>query len=364
MCIRVLRIIIHIVLLHVCSFCLGQGSTLTDGPYVFYQNDYRVIKYITHGELKKDSATTRSRSVPQLTVAIPGQPSASFTVTLKKNVQPEASTYRSAEKLLVLSDIEGTFEGLQKLLRAGGVIDEQFNWAFGKGHLVICGDLFDRGEDVTACLWLLYKLEGEAKAQGGQVHYILGNHEIMNLSEDYRYVNPKYQQVASLMGTTYKALYAGNTELGRWLRTRNIMERIGDYLFLHGGVSQVINASGLSLNEINDLARPYYEMSGYDSILNQAHVLALFSDATAPFWYRGYFMEPQASMAQVDSTLHLYRVKHLVVGHTIVDSVQTRYNGKVIAMDVNYHVGNYQALVIDNTGIYCIKGDGEKRKLD
>ena len=128
------------------------------------------------------------------------------------------------------------------------------------------------------------------------------------------------------------------------MRTKNIIERIGDNLFLHGGVSQAINESGLSLKEINNQARPYYEMSGYDSILNKAKVLPLLAATRAPFWYRGYFIEPRASMAQVDSTLHLFNVKHIVVGHTLVDSIQTRYEGKIIAIDVNYHVGNYQAL--------------------
>ena len=36
-------------------------------------------------------------------------------------------------------------------------MDEKYQWIFGKGHLVICGDLFDRGNDVAAELWLIYK---------------------------------------------------------------------------------------------------------------------------------------------------------------------------------------------------------------
>ena len=142
------------------------------------------------------------------------------------------------------------------------------------------------------------------------------------------------------------------------------MERIGNYLFLHGGVSQPVNESGLSLNEINNQVRPYYEMAGYDSLLNKEHLLPFFSGDTAPFWYRGYFMEPRASMAQVDSTLHLFNVKHIMVGHTLVDNIQTRFEGKIIALDVNYHVGNYQALVVEKNGIYCLNKNGEKRKVD
>jgi hypothetical protein len=297
-----------------------------------------------------------------LSVAVPGQAGAFFTAPLKTSLKPEASTYRRVEKLLVLSDIEGTFEGLNKMLVGGGVIDTQFKWVFGKGHLVICGDLFDRGENVTACLWLLYKLEEEAKRSGGYVHVILGNHEIMNLSEDFRYVHPKYREAAALMGKAYLDLYTVNTELGRWLRTKNIMERIGKNLFVHGGVSQLINESGFSLQEMNNQVRPFYDKSGYDSLLNQAHVLPFFSDYS-PFWYRGYFLEPRASLAQVDSTLNLYDVNHIIVGHDIVDSIQTLYNGKVIAIDVDYHIGNYQALVIEKDRFYRMNSSGEKKEL-
>jgi len=341
----------------------GQTSSLTDGPYVFYNTNSVVITSITNGALKKDSIDLPNGTLPQLSVAVPGQPGATFSVSLKRDLSPENCTFRAPEKMLVLSDIEGTFDGLNKLLLAGGVMDAQFRWTFGNGHLVICGDLFDRGEDVTACLWLLYKLEDEAKANRGYVHIILGNHDIMNFSEDFRYVNPKYMQTAALMGKEYKDLFTVNTELGRWLRTKNIMERIGDYLFLHGGVSQPINETGLSLKAINNRVRPYYDMSGLDERLARAHVLPFFSDAS-PFWYRGYFLEPRASRAEVDSTLKLFNVKRIIVGHTIVDSIQTRYDGKVVAIDVNYHISNYQALAIEKDTFYRMNEAGEKKQLN
>jgi hypothetical protein len=105
-------------------------------------------------------------------------------------------------------------------------------------------------------------------------------------------------------------------------------------------------------------------MSGFDSILNQAHVLPIFSSNTSPFWYRGYFIEPHASIAQVDSTLNLFRVKHIIVGHTIVDSIRTLYDGKVIAIDVNYHISNYQALTIEKDRFYSLTASGEKKRLN
>jgi hypothetical protein len=359
-----LRILLHTISLHAFFFCTAQNSSLTDGPHLFYKDKCLFIESVINGKWKKDSFDLKKQKAPLLQVSVPGQAGSFFNVPLKTKLEDETSEYKPAEKLFVLSDIEGTFQGFNQLLLAGGVIDSQFNWIYGKGQLVICGDLFDRGEEVTACLWLLYKLEDEAKAKGGYVHVILGNHEIMNLSEDLRYVHSKYLAVATLMEKTYMDLFAPNTELGRWLRSKNIIERVGDWLFLHAGVSQAINESGLSLKKINKRARPFYDKYGFDSVLTEAKVGLFFNGNTSPFWYRGYFLDPKASMAQVDSSLRIFNVKRIVVGHTIVDSIQTLYNGKVIAIDVNHHTKNHQALVIEKDSFYRMNIEGKKTKLN
>ena len=358
-----IRIVFHIIFLQAFLNSFGQSDTLNDGPYVFYKGDSMIIESIINGTRKTEAIDLKYNKAPFLSVPMPNNAGTFFQVALKRSLNPEPSEFRAVEKLLVLSDIEGTFQGFQKLLLAGGVIDGQLNWSFGEGHLIICGDVFDRGADVTTCLWLLYKLENEAKSKGGYVHYILGNHEIMNLSEDIRYVHKKYLNSATLLNKTYMDFYMTDSELGRWLRTKNIMERIGDNLFLHAGVSQTVNELDLPLKRINRSVQPYYDKYGFDSLLLKAKVEPLFNGNTGPFWYRGYFMPPLATEAQVDSTLRQFNAKHIIVGHTLVDSIKTLYGGKVIAIDVNYHEGNYQALMIENGRFYRITGEGEKRTL-
>lgn len=107
--------------------------------------------------------------------------------------------YDFATKNAGLSDIEGNFGAFKALLCAGGVIDKQFNWTYGDGHLVLTGDFFDRGLNVTECLWLVYKLEREAETFGGKVHFILGDHEVMNMNGDHRYVRNKYFEIPKLL---------------------------------------------------------------------------------------------------------------------------------------------------------------------
>jgi hypothetical protein len=135
-----IRVIMLILLLPAFLFCSAQNNSLTDGPYLFYKKDYLLVESIVNGQIKKDSTAFNSGNLPQVSVAVPGQSNAFFTVPLKGVLEPEASTYRSGEKLFILSDVEGSFQAMNKLLLAGSVIDNSFKWIFGKGHLVMCGD--------------------------------------------------------------------------------------------------------------------------------------------------------------------------------------------------------------------------------
>lgn len=339
-----------------------------DGPYVFYASDSIIVKTITEkwGVPKVETNIYKASEKQQIPLKInfSNKRKYNFKVQLHANIQNEKSVWEQPSKLLALSDIEGQFEALRNLLLKNKVIDKKYNWIYGNGHVVICGDLFDRGLYVAEELWLLYKLEMDAKANGGYLHIILGNHDIMNLEGDFRYVQPKYFESAQLMGIDYTAFYAENTELGRWLRSKNIIEKIGENLCLHGGISPKLNELQLSIEEINKRSRPFYDQSEInDSVLNFV-VSPFFDGATSPFWYRGYFTLPKATQAQIDSTLKLYNCKTIIVGHTIVKTnVASYYENKVIGIDVNQHEGDHQGALYENGQWYRINTKEEKKPL-
>ena len=235
---------------HNAADSLGP-DILVDGPYVSYKGDKVFVKYITQHQGAKtvqvDSVPLAIKDTLSLRVAT-DDPEKFFAVRLQKKLQNEKSDYKKVSKQLVVSDIEGNFGALRKLLQANGVIDQDLKWTFGDGHLVTIGDFFDRGDRVTEVLWLIYSLEDQARAAGGYVHFVLGNHEIMNLSDDLRYLNAKYKESAALMNLRYMTLYDEDSELGRWLRTKNIVERVGKGLLLHAGISQNINQMDVSIH--------------------------------------------------------------------------------------------------------------------
>ncbi len=340
-------------------------SALEDGPYVLYRDGQVIVKYVDYRDGRK-TVREESRPLPEkdrleLTVRT-DDPGKTFPVKLKTNLEAERVEYPKPGKLLVISDIEGNFRAFRKLLQASGVINDRFGWSFGDGHLVLTGDFVDRGNQVTEVLWLIYSLEEQAAAAGGHVHFILGNHEIMNLNGDLRYVNPVYIEHAALMKETFMQLFGADAELGRWLRTKNVMEKVGDILFVHGGISPELNDMNLSLARINKLARPHYDNTRYR--YPDRKVELLYSD-DGPFWYRGYYAgDPSGKTDQLDSTLYQFNVKHVSTGHTVIaDTISVHGDGKLINTDVHHAKGHSEALLVEEGRFFRVNQAGTRTLL-
>lgn len=315
---------------------LKADSLINDGPYVFYENGKPRGYLIKNSEVKNAD------------------------VLLKKELGIPPVEYRMPEKLFAVSDIEGELDAFRALLLGNKIIDQQENWIFDKGHLVICGDLFDRGLQVPEFLWFLYHLEDKAKEKGGYVHVILGNHDIMNLSGDFRYVQPKYFKAAKLLNREYKSLYGKDSELGRWLRSKNTMEKIGDMLFLHGGISPELIGYGWSLEQINKAARPYYDQKKADM---PDSVKTLFGKNSL-FWYRGYFLQPKITEQELQQTLDAFKASQIIVGHTIINkNIAMYYKGKVIGIDVNEHEGHRAGILYLNSKWFKTDDKGKQTEL-
>lgn len=341
---------------------LPMNTTVIDGPYVLYRNDSVFVNYI---ENNNGAKTVRTEGIPAAgkdninLLVNSDEPGKTFTVKLKSKLTNEKSEYGNEKKILVISDIEGNFAAFRKLLQGNKVIDENYNWIFDKGHLVLVGDFVDRGSKVMEVLWLIYSLEEKAKAAGGYVHYILGNHEIMNMSGELDYVQASYIEHAAIMSRHYMHLFGADSEIGRWLATKNIIERIGNILFTHGGISGYTNYLQISLKEINEISRPYYTDSTYKYPDKRLQIL--FSEY-GPFWYRGYYKgEPRATLHQIDSTLSFYFTRHIVTGHTIMGNHISKYfDGKIINTDVQHAEGYSEALLVENGKFFRVNAAGEK----
>jgi len=342
------------------------GLDGVDGPYIVNDTLYRVSadsKLIIESEFRKGSLIVRANNASE----------DAFYLTLNSDFEIPESSYAMPEKLVVLSDIEGKFNAFSSFLQANNIIDENHNWIFGKHHLVLLGDFVDRGKNVTQTLWLIYKLEHQASAIGGKVHFILGNHEIMNFHGDYRYNRSKYLKVAQKISgeddreTALRYLYSGRSVLGKWMATKNVIEKIGDYTFVHAGLSPELLDYRLSLDEINNRLRSgfHHEDTMKDTVND-----FLYSPK-GPFWFRGLVLENlhhnKIQAVDLKRILSYYDTKKIVVGHTLVEEISTGYQGKVIMIDVHHgsekFSGKTKGLLIEGKREYALDDLGNKKAL-
>jgi hypothetical protein len=283
-----------------------------------------------------------------------------FSLRLKQDLNNEPSKYRRPEKMLVVSDIEGDFRTFCNVLYKSRVINRDLQWTFEGGHLVIVGNCFDNKKSSIEYLWFIYSLEEKARRKGGYVHFILGNNEIMNLNGAWRYEHPRYATMSSSSRNPSTALYDANYEIWRWLRTKNIMEKIGEVLFVHGGIAHELLESGLSVTGLNNLARSNYIAAS--EVFETPLLHLLFNSQQSPFQYQGYYQQA-VSEEQIDAILRHFSVQTIVTGHTIVDRITAFYNGKVINVDTDHANGKSEALFIRGHRFYRLDGQGTRERI-
>lgn len=185
-------------------------------------------------------------------------------------------------RVVALSDVHGAYEAMVATLAAAGIVGEESTWTGGSAHLVIVGDLLDRGPRSRDALDLLMRLEAEAAAAGGRVHVLIGNHESMNMIGDLRYVsaeeyaafaadetaeerdrwyqawakrhsaNPDDVAVREQFDGRYPAgffalrrAFGSEGAYGKWLLTKPVIAVINGTAFVHGGLSPQIADIGL-----------------------------------------------------------------------------------------------------------------------
>ena len=183
------------------------------------------------------------------------------------------------DRVVAISDVHGAYEAMVETLENVGILDSNLAWAGGKSHLVIVGDLLDRGPRSRDALDLLMRLETEAAAAGGDVQVLIGNHEMMNMIGDMRYVSKKEyaafaddetkeqrlrwyrawvrrsarsagerQEFESLFPSGYFALreaFSPSGRYGKWLLEKNVIAVINRTAFVHGGLPPVVAEVGL-----------------------------------------------------------------------------------------------------------------------
>jgi hypothetical protein len=76
----------------------------------------------------------------------------------------------------------------------------------------------------------------------------------MALIGDHRYLEQKYRNICEYFSMDYWQFYTLDTELGRYIRSKPIIIKIGNVLFVHGGIGPDLLHKRLSISEINNIS--------------------------------------------------------------------------------------------------------------
>ena len=226
-------------------------------------------------------------------------------------------------RIVAVGDIHGSASGLVQILRSAGLIDDKGRWSGGRARLVQTGDFLDRGEAVRPVMDLLMRLENEARAAGGRVDVLFGNHEGMNVLHDLRDVSPKayaafadqrsearrqrafetHAGIAKRAGIELKrdawmaAHPPGHVEYvealgptekyGRWIRARKPVLQIDDTIFMHAGLHP---DRPITIDEVNRTVEQ--EVRTWDELLRSLQNARL----AAPF----FTLQEAINVAQVE----------------------------------------------------------------
>ncbi|HEU4428275.1 MAG TPA: metallophosphoesterase, partial [Myxococcota bacterium] len=271
---------------------------------------------------------------------------------------------RGRERIVAVGDVHGARAPLLALLHANGITDANGRWTGGRTTLVQLGDFLDRGPDERGVIELLRSLQAGARRAGGEVVVLAGNHEIMSLIGDWRYVSP--EAIAGFGGAeARRRAFAPSSEVGRWLRGLPAIVELDDNVFVHGGVSPelaVLGVNGIRRRARKELARLDAERAnalregvlladaGLDALLAlKRPALAefpgwLITHPLGPFWFRGHATQSDEELAaELPSVLKRLGAKRIVVGHTpqLPAAVRSRARGRVILADTGMLAGAF-----------------------
>ena len=298
------------------------------------------------------------------------QASQSFQSDPNMKTYDEYGMYPAQKRVVAIGDLHGDLRVTLMALRLAGVISNDIyphnvsdiKWIGGQTYVVQLGDQIDRCrpsdwkqnciddlDDVVEdegnnmmIIQIFQKLDAQAKLVGGRVLGMLGNHELMNVDRDFRYVSPKEflefvppnerHIKRTEDGYPYgyyhrlKVFERGGNIAKHYAVQKRSITMIGSTLFVHGGLSHAL-AEKYSLHEINQIVKKWLLKQGNDRDEKVFDEIFRDDDDMSPFWCRLYseddgygentdkgFQKLLDILNRRNKTLH--PINRIVVAHT------------------------------------------------
>jgi len=234
------------------------------------------------------SSTTTTSTSSTVSVVVPGKESKEDKENIPASDKDDKSSKSSSDKdkksysfkrVVAVGDIHGDYRKLIKVLRTAKLVNHKNNWIAKDTALIQTGDLLDRGSDTILIFDLMIKLKDQAKKFNSIVYMLLGNHEIMNLQEDFRYVTRSDVMSFGGMANRKKA-FSLEGKYGKLLRTEmNATMIIDDTLFVHAGLTS--NFAKFGVDQMNNHVHQILQTYPPEQLI----YAPIFSN-NGPFWTR------------------------------------------------------------------------------
>jgi hypothetical protein len=231
---------------------------------------------------------------------------------------PPKALAEPPETVIAIGDVHGDFDDFVSILQRTGLIDKQNHWTGGKTTFVQVGDLIDRGPKPREVMDLMKALEREAAQAGGRVISLLGNHEMMNIMGDLRYVTP----------ANYASYSDGNSEKRQKAAYDEYVKWTGSHASLLAELPQP-----MELTEAEWIAR---HPPGF---VEQREAFAAKGEYGA--WLRGH-----AALAEVEGIIFLHGGIHPDLSKTKLDALNKRIHEEIVAFDATKEYLQNEQLIL------------------
>ena len=266
-----------------------------------------------------------------------------------------------ANRIIIIGDVHGDIERLLKMLKNIHIISDTLEWIAEPVDTIVIqlGDQIDGmsrrlDNDEEKANWETYpdvgvleimdKLDDIAQAASngkGRVLSLIGNHEIMNTQRLFHYVSPK--SMSNSGGQDMRAaLFSPGNRYATLLSKRNVVVKIGPFLFCHGGIlPQHLDCVYNNFETINGCLQKYLR-GGEQLTPEELFVIneIIFHGENGIVWLRKYvgLLENQPEILEqlIDDVCKRTDTMVLFVGHNTMENITRTAGGKLYFTDAGF----------------------------